>query len=484
MTKRIFTFILVCLAAGTLAATSMDSAPVLPVLRISVPDPITKDMDYSNGRMRLTDEDGNEIVLPAQFKTRGSTAKKYMMKPSLNMKLRTVDYSSSLDSALLGLRINSSYILDAMAIDRICMRNRVGFDVWNAFSRLPYQTDFDSRNGTEGRFVELYINDTYYGIYCLTDKINRKLLGLKKPKEDAGSVTIRGVLYKSGTSDIANQNERGFNDDYTACTVSWHNAWELSEPDDYPCQAAWQPLLDAYDQGQSMDYIRQYFYLEQLAEYQVFIMALSIIDDWGNKNRYLSIRNIQSDITDTDGSRRFVVTPWDLDTDLGGQYDGSCYDGKYTDWRPSDICKGGVYPFSPLQGKPEYVELMRQAWIRGREGAFSIEFVRHLLYGYRDLFVESGAWDRMVTHFDAQRYRPCYVEDLGKEIDLIMQWYEKRFAEMDAYFNIPSDLSAVQTENSSLAEKNHLMYDLLGRAYSEPTTRGVYIDNGKKIIVL
>jgi hypothetical protein len=136
----------------------------LPIMKVYFEGDITADMSYVNGTMTLTDTDGSLVKLPAKFRTRGATARQYLYKPSLNMKLRTPDYAEEADSALLGMRSCSSWILDAMAIDRICMRNRVAFDIWNEFSRLPYDTQFDGRNGTEGRFVELYINDQYYGI--------------------------------------------------------------------------------------------------------------------------------------------------------------------------------------------------------------------------------------------------------------------------------------------------------------------------------
>ena len=190
-------------------------------------------MDYCNGTMQLTDTDNSVVCLPAKFRTRGATVRKYMMKPSLNMKLRSEDYTEEADSALLSMRSCSSWILDAMAIDRICMRNRVAFDIWNEFSRLPYDTEFEGRNGTEGRFIELYINDQYRGIYCLTDRINRKLLNLKKYQEQTdGSVLVRGVLYKSGTMNIQNQNEPCYSEDSATCVVEWHTAWELSYPEE------------------------------------------------------------------------------------------------------------------------------------------------------------------------------------------------------------------------------------------------------------
>lgn len=316
----------ILLALSCLSAFGTSSVK-MPVLRIYFDGQVSRDMDYVNGSMRLTASDDGVVELPAKFCTRGATASHYMMKPSLNMKLRTPDYTEEADSALLGMRSCSSWILDAMAIDRICMRNRVAFDIWNDFSRLPYNTDFGGRNGTEGRFVELYINDSYYGIYCLTDRINRKLLNLKKTVEEPdGSVTIRGTLYKSGTQDILNQNEPSYNEDSTACVIEWHNAWELTYPEDYGGIQAWQPLRDAILNGHSREYIKRYFFLQNLADYQILIMALSIADNWGNKNRFLSVRNITKDINDPDAKeadrRRFVMTPWDLDTSLGGHYEG------------------------------------------------------------------------------------------------------------------------------------------------------------------
>ena len=245
------------------------------------------------------------------------------------MKLRNDDYTAQQDSALLGMRSCSSWILDAMAIDCIGMRNRVCFDIWNQFSRLPYDTQFDGRNGTEGRFVEVYINNEYKGIYCLSDRINRKLLNLKKVKENPDNTfQVRGVLYKSGTNSIANQNTPGYNDDYTACVVEWHNAWELAEPDEeYACEAAWQPLQDLFAGKRSYDEVKKYFYLDNMVDYQLFVMAFSISDNWGNKNHFFSVRNITKDIDDVEPTeaarRKFVITPWDLDTSLGGSYNGS-----------------------------------------------------------------------------------------------------------------------------------------------------------------
>lgn len=474
--------VLVLTVLGCIVPAGINAAE-MPVLRIYFEGRISRDMDYVDGSMQLTDTDGGVVEMPAKFRTRGATASQYLMKPSLNMKLRTADYLEEADSSLLGMRSCSSWILDAMAIDRICMRNRVAFDIWNDFSRLPYTTDFDGRNGTEGRFLELYINDQYYGIYCLTDRINRKLLNLKKTQEKAdGSAVVRGVLYKSGTQDIANQNEPGYNEDSTACVIEWHNAWELSYPDEYGGLQAWQPLQDAILNGHSKEYVKRYFFLENLADYQILVMALCIADNWGNKNRFLSIRNLTKDINDTNpteaGRRRFVLTPWDLDTSLGGRYDGAYYDGTYTDWSLEAIGKNSPYPIGPVCADAEYLAILKQRWTEGRRGAFSVDSVCAKLERYRDLFIQSGAWQRMVEHFDGQQSRPKYVADLAREIAFVEEWYRNRFREMDTYFDIKDDEDGMKLPYALPAGRGTVS-DLSGRPNAGAA---ITISGGKKLL--
>lgn len=486
LTHLLYRGVAICTSLCAFAAAEA-AEEQLPVLEIAFDAPITATMDYAPGTMRLTDTDGQVTELKAKFQTRGATAKQFLMKPALNMKLRTDDYSASRDSSLLGMRSISSWILDAMAIDRICMRNRVCMDLWNEFSPLPYDTDFGGRSGTEGRFVELYINGDLYGIYCLSDKINRKLLDLKK--YDEGKNLVRGVLYKSGTTDIANQEERNFTEDFSAGTVTWHNAWELKEPEDHFCMEAWQPLLDAHDNITTFEQVKKYFYIDNLVDHQLLVMALSIADNWGNKNHYFSVRNIQKDINDADpdeaNRRKFVVSPWDLDTSLGGSYNGSCFDGDYLDWPVgATVANGGFFPYSLCQGRGEYMERLKTRWQELRNGALSEAAVNARLEAYRDLFVNSGAWKRMTDAFDARSEKPKYVHSLPTEIALIEEWYANRCAEMDEYFGTASidQITADGADTDANADKG--FYDLYGRHFEQtPTVPGIYVHRGKKIVV-
>ncbi len=470
-----------------MADDSTKKTAALPVLEVSFENSghsVIIPKEYVLGKMKLTDTNNSVVEMNAKFKTRGATAQKYTMKPSFNMKLRD-ENNVEKDSALLGMRSISSWILDAMAIDRIGMRNRVCFDLWNDFSKLPYETKYDSRNGTEGRFVEVYINNKYTGIYCMTDRINRKLLNLKKSEvNEDGIVTIHGVIYKHGTNDIANQNSVCFSEDSVAHVINYHDAWELAEPEEYAGLKAWKALEDAYVYRKDTKWISEHFYLNQLAEYQIFITALSIGDNWGNKNSIISARNVAAD----GDKKRFVYTPWDMDSSLGGAYDGKYYDGNYFNWTPADIQKASTkpIPFDICNNMPEYKTALRKAWIKGRKGALSVDSLKSKLYNYRDLFINSGAWERYCSYWDTQKNKPCYVTDLAKEIEYIIDWYANRHIAMDTFFNV-TDADVYEEDDAVIniyanEPDDETIFNLLGVKVINPQ-RGIYIKGGKKFIV-
>ena len=165
-----------------------------------------------------------------QLRYRGMLA---LTLPKKAFSVKLVDErGEKLDANLLGLRTDNSWILDAMGFDKLRMRNRVCFDIWNEYNHTVWNTNFDNRNGTVGTMVEVFINSRYHGIYCLSDKINRQLLNLKKAKEENdGSVTVKGLLYKGNGNSTSNTLLDYYED--SVDSVEW-NQFELQYPDDYP----------------------------------------------------------------------------------------------------------------------------------------------------------------------------------------------------------------------------------------------------------
>ena len=210
----------------------------LPLVNIIVDIAAVNRTEYVSGEIeiadyqRRTDPSSAVVRYHCKYRIRGESTSGYDKK-SFAVKLFD-EYGEDMDVNLFGIREENSWILDAMAVDRIRMRNRVCFDVWNDMSRTPYNTNFGNRNGTKGVFVEVFINGDYNGLYCMTDKIDRKLLGLKKAqKDDNGVVTVRGLLYKGVTWN-------GYTDIWllsyseSDTTKDTWNGWELQYPDDYP----------------------------------------------------------------------------------------------------------------------------------------------------------------------------------------------------------------------------------------------------------
>lgn len=93
-------------------------------------------------------------------------------------------------------------------------------------------------------------------------------------------------------------------------------------------------------------------------------------------------------------------------------------------------------PFTALNQTKEFKDSLRLSWDRGRRGALSLKSLRRKIYAYRNLFIKSGAWQRSCDYWATQKYKPYYVEDLNKEVDLILDWYKNRIIAMDNYFGL------------------------------------------------
>lgn len=488
---------IVLVTGSTIVASVPAYFTGLPILSIQHEGTIEANMDYVWGSMELISPDEPQsIAMTAKFKTRGATAMQYKKK-SLNMKLRQrplVEGEDEIetDTVLLGLRSASSWILDAMAVDRVDMRNRVCFDLWNDFSGLPYETQFNGRNGTVGRFVEVWISGKYNGLYCLTDRINRKLLDLKKPDidPDTNDVTIRGVLYKGNKWNYTSFYKSAF-DEYikkygdTRSTTDFCT-WELAEPEDYPSNDAWAPLLTLYGQFEGnlntqdfRDKMDRMFYLNNVADIHLFIIALGLGDN-GNKNLFYSVQNV----TKFDDRSKFVISPWDMDASLGGDFEGTYFDGTYENpvIASMKISKEGN-PFKALwENSQDYRTLMASRWADAREKSLSADSVAAKLTRYAQLFTETGAWDREYAKWKNNRwYDNQLVPDVQKEVELIAKWYrEVRIPTVNQFLApyIPTDIDEVTVAPRTTG----IVYDLSGREVNPSAIpSGIYIIDGKKV---
>lgn len=451
----------------------------LPLVNLIVDIEKVNRSNYVEGQIeiadywRRTDSSSDTVRYFCKFRYRGASASTYAKK---SFAVKLIDEAGEdFDANIFGIREENSWILDAMAIDRIRMRNRICFDVWNDMSRTPYDTKYDNRNGTEGVFVEVFINGNYQGLYCMTDKIDRKLLGLKKAKVDEdGEVAVRGLLYK-GISWGSAYNLLSYQEADTG-KDTW-NAWELQYPDDYPSIDTWQPLMDLIDfcsdkttTDQFMQDYESYFYSENLVDYVVFTLALNVGDN-AYKNTFLST-------VDKTKGHRYLVSPWDMDMSLGGHWDG-----KYNESLANPNRYNGIAPFNRLivQNMDGFKDNVAARWGSLYSTLFSLEAVNGRLEYYANMFIVSGAWDREVAKWNGN---PVPLkESLRDELEYVEGWYAKNYAKLCNHFG--TDITGIVQVSAPQTPDG--IYTLDGRKISARSVnqlaKGLYIVKGCKIFV-
>lgn len=404
---------------------------------ITVIDPLGRTFENvsqtdSSGNTTETDGPGQTVFsTDARIKVRGATSAGKPKKP-FAVEL-TDDGGDEHNVHLLGYRSDGDWILDAAYNDPSRMRNRLITDIWKSVDDLPYDKDNDyQRNGTDGEYVEVFMHGQYWGLYCLTDKIDRKKLNLKKTKDEGLSTeTTRGMLWKSlfrcSATTFSSYTEDPLPGKLTWEETSKDVTWEQKYPDDRDDQGDFRPIAEAIDcvgraaSDQTMrDSLAQKFYIGNLIDYHIFTQALQMQDNL-QKNMYVSVRNATK-------NHRLLLTPWDLDATLGRSAGGG-ENIDNTDWYAFGQQLGGInYLFWRL-GKSSYTAYKEQfynRWTELKAGALCIDSIRQRMTEYADLMVGSGAFAR-----ESELWSEKLAPDLYEEIDYVCNFLTTNYAYFD-----------------------------------------------------
>ncbi len=452
MATRLLHIIVLCIAplcglANTFSDMVTSMTPQsLPLVNLEIYADSVSYLYFVPGKITIADNSSGDSIAITSYncviRKRGKTA---LFLPKISFSVKLVDEEGEkLDANLLGLRNDNTWILDAMGIDKLRMRNRVCFDIWNEFSHTMWETKFNNRNGTVGTMVEVFVDGVHNGIYCLSDKINRQLLNLRKVKEDIDSVTIKGLLYKGKNSGLTN-NLLDYEVDRTD-TVLW-NTFELQYPEEYPSTQAWQPLIDLIDfNGKTADeyfkaHYSEYYYIDNLVDYWILIAAFGLID-MPYKNTFLSTPDINF-------GHRFMITPWDLDACMGRNPNGV-----QTHYYPMTSRLNAFAPFNRLitHDIDGIKNRIARRWFQLIEAELSPENVESHIDAIQQRYVESGAWQREYDLWkdEEEDERIIVDEDIYLEKEFVMTWYRTNINRLSTQLNRwRDDYVEEETINSS-----------------------------------
>ena len=489
---------------------------------------------YTTGSLRVTDPAslGYDSLMIAAFKYRGASSSNYP-KRSYAIKLRD-ENGNSVDRKLLGYRSDNNWILDAMYIDLACMRNRVATDLWNAFECKPYYADREKkvRTGTRGKFVEVILNGQWWGLYCMTEKMDRKQLKLKKFVPAAQSTTgeneVHGVLYKSNqwTYEVFMGHESNDDNDnkqviYPHKKVSdyknilgqetWRE-YEFKYPDYEDEAVEWRPLHDAANMVATsfilnIDSVKSRFDYPMLRDYYLFIDLLLATDNHG-KNLFWYAYDTQGPEGD-----KLSLAPWDLDGTFGQDWDGVITNTKDVtldfDTYIKNYEHGQFAIFDLIKSRSEWQQDLKDRYAELRiKGVISGDSIANRFANYASLF-EASLADQREQNMWSKTYHSRHKDIQGGAtyaeswIRRRVNWLDQKYgfdaavtaineAKAEAYFAALGGVGCISV-NAGKAQSVRI-YNIAGQLVrnaqvgSGVTTingipAGIYVVNGTKVMV-
>ncbi len=241
---------------------------------------------------------------------RGATSQLYPKKSyELSLWADTVGATDN-DLSLLGMRNDNKWNLEAMYNDQLRLRIKVANELWQEMDQVYYKAqEPDAKNGIDMAYTEVFINDSYQGVYTLTERIDRKQLQLKKYANN----TIKGELYKGTTVDDGDTFVSAPPFDNNSLTWSGFEYKEPSEKTD------WTNLHDFVNfvaTSSNTDFYAQYqsrFNFANAVDYYLFLNLMRATDNTA-KNIYIAKYK---------ANEPYFYAPWDLDGVLGNDWSGT-----------------------------------------------------------------------------------------------------------------------------------------------------------------
>lgn len=349
----------------------------------------------------------NIVASLATFRERGNTTAQFEKTPlrvTLYHPNRSKNYAS-----LAGLRADDDWILNSLYTDRSKLRDYLCATLWNAVTETNPASDVP---GTRMRYVEVFIDDVYFGLYGLMEPIGKKSTNLD---------TSRDILYQAKSfllleEDFAKaRNTLGF----FAVEIQYPKVFtgpELWDPiTRYVDSFTWHP--DSYTTEQLLSLID----LANAVDHSLFYQATVCTDNFFHNNFYLA--RAQSD-----GGYRFIKIPWDMNYSFGDKWNDH-QRNLFTEFDDTLVSSDASMPDIKLllQRDPAGMGARLSArWLELRNTALSDEAVFSLLDGAEHLVTDSGAMLR-----DNARWPDAAGSD---ETQRVRAFAKARLAYLDEYY--------------------------------------------------
>jgi hypothetical protein len=382
----------------------------MPLIMVTTDGPIVNSPAV-HGIISVADADGNVIEMHAGFKIRGTSSQQYDKK-SYRVELWTdANGTVMADTTFLGLRSDDDWNLEAMWAQPLRLRDKVANELWMEMYTLPYaENEPDALPGIRMKYADLFINGEYLGVYALTERMDRKQLGLRKYNGE-----IRGVLYKGNGSGAPTFESLPT---YDNTQDTWDN-YEWVYPNESDTAINWTHLysftnfvMNASNNVFYSQYSAQ-FDKANAIDYYLFINALKAMDNMG-RNLFLARYKKSS---------TYFYVPWDLDAiwglDTNGNqtnYSGDMMSNGFFDRLIQDCNDNG------------FVASAQTRYNALRSHILTTEHIMELVQSQYNELVESGAYDR-----EHEAWPEFSVDE--SQLSYLSNWLDNRFHYLDSEIN-------------------------------------------------
>lgn len=338
---------------------------------------------------------------------RGHMTSKYP-KQGLRLKLLENDWWTERDEELLGLRYDGDWILYAGYNDVDKVRNVFATKLWNISGATNNISE--ANTGTEFKYLELFINDCYYGLYALGYPIDKKQLNLKE----------KDGLYQPRNHQVE-ENITYDNYDQIVENIEIKNGYDYNAFINY-----YEKLFNFYKNNDTNS-IKKIIDEEEVIDFYIFNNIVQ-----GGDNAYDTIKNIKICIKEINGQNKCLYIPWDLDLSFGNVYNIDNKD--LTDDYAIDHTYNTNHISNPIHmliklGDKQTEDRLINRYKELRSKQFSNKNIISIIDKYENDIYGSGAYFR-----DMKRWPDGSYVDGDYNLNRFKDYVIKRFEYLDSYY--------------------------------------------------
>lgn len=381
----------------------------LPIVHIAI------DTTTINNRRKIIGHftyfnDGRYVANVMGVRHRGNLSLTYPKK-SFDIEFWTDSITKQpIDLKFKGMRSDDDWILDGLYNEPLRMRSTIATKLWTQIYKPHYLTkEPQAKSGFEVKFVEVFKNQNYYGVYALSESVDRKQLQLKEHEDK----NVLGELFKAESYEGA----PAFNKapEFNNLFPHW-GGFQMRYPlIDY--RAHWDDLAKLTNlvvngsDNEFKEKIESQIQISNTIDYYLLVNVLRATDNLG-KNYFISRY---------DKAEPYFFIPWDLD----GVF-GTIQDGKRIP-TTKDILSNGLFDRLLKVNPNGYKDKVKSRWKVLRESDFSNEALSKRI---------NKLYKRFTTEKLYEREQMAWPTSLAPEnhYEYLKNWLNDRLIFLDSHF--------------------------------------------------